>query len=289
MIDEAGVYSIPMADYLADPCPEPSLSAGCCVDLLRSPWHAFNKHPRLAPGGRPDDDSEVSDVGTVAHDMLLGGEKKICVIEANDWRTKAAKEDREEARSNGLTPILVGKMAQVRAMVGAAKAFIAESAIPSVFDHGHPEQTLIAQDGDGTWYRCRPDWLNMEAPNVVLHYKTTKATAEPAAFARSIVPSMGYDVTMAFYRRVYRFLFGDRGELHLIFAQEQRPPYACSFVSLSAAAWAVADAKVDTAIKKWKRCVHLGVWPAYDHDVYYADPTPWALAQAEALVLKEME
>ena len=34
MIDTPGIYTLPMADYLADPCPEPSFSTSVARALL---------------------------------------------------------------------------------------------------------------------------------------------------------------------------------------------------------------------------------------------------------------
>ena len=74
-----GIYSaaqIPMADYLADPCVSPSLSSGACHTILsRSLQHAWASHPRL--GGRAQDDSDASDMGTLMHDLLLGVDERI--------------------------------------------------------------------------------------------------------------------------------------------------------------------------------------------------------------------
>lgn len=288
---------IPMADYLADPCPVPSLSSGAAHRLLAcSPLHCWTQHPRL--GGRGSSDNNASDMGSVTHDLLLGGEGKICVLNPEDYRSKPTKADpegaipvgftnnairaaRDEARANGLTPILAGAIAGARAMVEAARAFVAESEIAGVFDDGESEVTMLWQE-DETWFRARPDWLN-HVGRVVLHYKTTKASANPEPFSRGVMDSMGYDVSLGFYRRGFERLTQQQRDdwHHVILCQEQTAPYACSLISLDRAAWAIADGKVERAIDIWRRCMKSGKWPGYSRNIHYATPTPWQLAEAE--------
>lgn len=280
-----GLYDsadIPMSIYLGDPCPTPSLSASAVTAILRSPAHCHWNHPKL--GGHGGDDATVADTGTVAHDLLWGGEGKICVIEADDWRKKEAKEQRDEARANGLTPILAVKYNTVKVMARTAVAFIASSDIKGVMESGQSEMTLIWQE-DGLWFRARPDWLNLEAGTMV-HYKTSVASVEPNRFGRSIVPAMGYDVAMAFYRRGCLAL-GLPVDLHVMLAQEQTAPYACSLLSLSQASWAVADAKVERAIAIWRKALATDTWPAYSTRIHDVEPTPWAIAEVEAAMSGE--
>jgi hypothetical protein len=274
-----GIYTqaqIPMATYVADQLLDvPTLSAGCAWRMLaESPLHAFHYHPRL--GGRVFDDTIASDVGTVAHTLLLGGESKICEVVADDWRTKAAKEQRELARSNGLTPILSHHMGAVRRMVTAAREFIAGSEIASVFDSGASELTAIAHDG-ATWFRCRPDWLNDE---LCLSFKTTKADIAPRPFRR-LMSSMGYDFSLAFYRRVLQLVEPERQRRHVILVQQQDYPHACALYDLTPVKLSIEEAKVDAAVELWQQCLTSGRWPGYSPRVQSIDAAPWELAETE--------
>lgn len=287
---------LPMADYLADPCPAPSLSSGAAHRLLtRTPKHVWWEHPRL--GGHSRGESAAADIGSVAHDLLLGGEGKICVIDPADhrsmptkadplgsipagWTNGAMKAARDEARGNGLTPILPGEYGAAKNMAAAAHEFLACSEIAGVLDSGEGESTIIAQV-DGAWLRSRPDWLNCDQ-RIMLHYKTTQASAAPEPFIRGIMESMGYDVSLAFYRLVLEEVMPDAANFqHLILVQEQAAPYACSLIGLDPAKWAIADDKVRRALELWKLCTKRNRWPAYSGAVHYATPTAWQLAQAE--------
>lgn len=280
----AGIHpAIPMAEYLADPCPSPSLSSGCAYRLINeSPLHAWHSHPRL--GARERDDSNAADKGTTAHDLLLGGEGKICEINPRDypskegaipigWTNGAIRTARDEARANGLTPMLTGELIGVRAMVKAAREFVASSEIAGVFDAGECEMTVIAQEGD-TYLRTRPDWLNLRA-GISLSYKTTQASVHADSFSR-IADSMGYWFSLEFYRRVLRRATG-KDVRHVILAQEQSFPYACALYELSPVKAELERSEVERAINVWRMCMRESKWPGYGRHVQVIEPRPWEL------------
>jgi hypothetical protein len=289
-----GIHRITMAEYIADPCDEPSLSSGVAFKLIHeSPLHAWHAHPRL--GGRPATLSNVADTGSTAHDLLLGGEGKICEIDPAAYRSKPTKDNpqgnvpvgwtndairaaRDLARSNGLTPMLRDDLIVVRSMVKAAREFIAASEIASVFDAGECELTAISHEGE-TILRTRPDWLNLQH-GISLSYKTTKASAHPDAFGR-IVRSMGYDFGLMFYERALRGAIGKWSGRHIILAQEQNFPYACSLFELSPDKAELERANVERAINLWRECTASGVWSGYGSQVHTIEPRPWELPEIE--------
>ena len=292
-----------MAAYLADPCPLPSLSSGAAHKMVtRSPMHVWAEHPRL--GAAESDDSNASDIGTIAHDLLLGGEGRVCVIDPNEYRSKPTKDNpdgavpigwtngairaaRDEARANGLTPILAGAMWGARQMETAARDFLDHSELAGVLDDGEGEVTMLAEVGSlgepETWLRARPDWMNHEK-KVLLHYKTSQASCAPESFIR-LADGAGYFVSLAFYRRVFERLTGKQDWLHVILAQEQNAPYACSLIGADPAKMAIADEQVARAISLWRECMDRGTerrhWPAYSGRVHWASPSAWQLAEAE--------
>jgi hypothetical protein len=104
------------------PCPAPSLTQSVAKILLeKSPLHAWHAHPRLNPDYQHDDATKF-DIGNIAHKMLLGRGKEIVVLEDfDDWRTKAAKEAREEAAAAGKLAVLGKHAARADRMVNAAR------------------------------------------------------------------------------------------------------------------------------------------------------------------------
>lgn len=284
--DPIGLLSIPRTDYHADPCSVPSLSSSIIFELLRSPKHAWLSHPKLG-GGVRDDDVRMS-LGTIAHSILLeGDESSVVVIEADDWRTKAAREARDAAWAEGKNPILAGKMADVRAMVTAAREFIGGNLLlePN-WTAGLPEQSLFWQEGD-VYCRALLDKLDVNG-FVIFDYKTT-ANAHPESWARTQLVSMGYDIQAAWYRRGVQAVFGGTEPEFCFLVQEISPPYACSWVACSPAMLAIANKKIDHAIALWQQCLASNEWPAYPNHVLFAEPLPWQeAAWNERISLEQM-
>lgn len=270
-----GIHRMTMAEYLADPCDAPSLSAGIAHTLLtKSALHAKHAHPELAEEYEEHNDTKF-DIGTASHSMILEGEDKVAVIEADDWRKKEAKEQREQARGNGLTPLLRKHYEAVRKMVSVARSFMLECEIAPRIAGAEAELTMIWQER-GLWMRARPDLWSKDR-RVLVNYKTCKS-AEPNAFIKRI-PAMGYDLSAAFYESGALALGHEAEEFFI--AQEIMPPYACSLIGLDPAMREVARGKLDYALALWESAMKKNEWRAYPLHACYASPTTWELDQAE--------
>ncbi len=278
-VSAAGVYDIPAAAYHADPAPEPSLSSSVAKILIgRTPRHAWMAHPRLNPDHAEENKVEF-DIGTAAHALLLEGESGVTVVDADSYRTKAAKEARDAAYTAGRTPLLPHQLVDVEAMVAAARVQLeAHEVAGQAFKDGKPEQTLVWQEA-GIWLRCRLDWLPI-ANRPFYDYKTT-TNAHPDTWQRRLFEN-GYDVQAAFYLRGIREALGTENAEFRFVVQEVKPPYALSVVALTPAALALGDAKAHRAIEMWRDCLSADRWPGYPNDVAYLDAPVWEEARFEA-------
>jgi len=276
----AGIYNLTAEQYHADPAPTVSLSNSIAKILLdQSPRHAWMAHSRLNPEYVREESSRF-DLGTAAHMMLL--EKrvdKIVVVNANDWRTKAAQAERDDARAAGCFPILARHYDAVSNMVAAAIVFLQTTELGDILQSGDTERTVLWQEKD-LWYRCRPDLMSSDR-RIIVDYKST-ASAAPDDFAKQI-GRMGYDLQAEFYVRGLQAITGREDTAFVFLAQEITAPYACSLVGFSAAYRAVGYAKANEAIKRWETCVRENSWPSYSPRIAYAEPPPWQLAQAEEM------
>src|SRR5271168_4290943 len=171
---QPGLHSLSMDVYQSDPCPAPSLSSGIANILLtQSPAHAWLAHPRLNPVFTRETDAAF-DRGSAAHAYVLENrEDTIVVIDAVDWRTKLAKEARDEARAAGKQPVLAHQMVAVRTMKERLMNYISGTELLDVFESGTPEQSLFWTEGD-TWCRARPDLLSADR-KICVDYKTTES------------------------------------------------------------------------------------------------------------------
>lgn len=263
-----GVHDIPRAQYHADPCVEPSLSSSIGKILLdRSPAHAWVAHPGLNPK-HVAEEADRFDLGTAAHSLILQGLGDFAIIDAPDWRTKAAKDARDDARLAGKTPLLAHRLPMVWAMQTALQRQIQ----PYPFEDGKPEQALVWKEGP-IWCRALLDWLP-DSGNVYVDYKTTEASAHPGAWSR-ILFATGGDFQAAFYRRGIRAVLGVESPVFRYIVQESSPPFAASIVELSPGAIDMGDRMVQAAIDLWTRCMETKRWPGYSSKPVTVDPPTW--------------
>ena len=279
MIEKPGVYEMSMEQYLRDPCIAPSLSSGIAHRLVtQSPLHAWHAHPRLNPN-HVEEESTTFDLGSCAHALLLEGHEAIAVIKADDWRTKAAKEARAQARLEGKIPVLEQKMLACLAMAGVAREALANSELKIDLTQGQAERVLAWQVG-GIWCRARPDWMGPERARL-LDYKSTAGSAEPNAWIRNQMVPMGYDMQAVHYLRGNAATGGPQRAGFIFLVQENFPPYACSFVGLSPGMLAIAERKHDLAVALWQACMKSKRWPGYPQTIAYAEPTSWQMDDDE--------
>jgi len=278
-----GIYTIPEDKYHADPCDKPSLSASIATVLLgRSPHHAWLQHPKLNPDYTPIQRREF-DVGTAAHALLLEGkDKKICILEFDNFRTKDAQTQRDEAYANGLTPILAKEYVGIQRMVDVAKRFIEITELAGIFQRGKPEQTIIWKEDNGIWCRGRIDFLP-DDHKVILDYKTT-TNAEPNYWIKA--HSMDNIIQAAFYAQGLYKLF-QVNTVPVFLVQENTPPYDCSLVALSESFLDIGRRKVERAVKLWAECLKSNRWDGYNNQIHYAEPPQWALYEFEQELLHE--
>lgn len=282
----------PMSWYVSDPCPEPSLSASTIRKLVEeSPLKAWKWHARL--GGKKHS-TKAADIGSAAHSVVLEGQDIVQVVAGvekadgtkivpRDWRTAAAKAERDRIRKAGKIPLLAH---EAPAVAGMAKA--AGEAIFEAVGAGRPEVTLIWQENNGVWCRARTDWLPDDLAKGVVDYKTGRKSASPPEWIRKSLYHDGYDISAAWYLRGLKKLGRPAPEYRFLI-QEQEDPYDFGWVALEAGCEAVHDVQpwINKAIRSWRHCLDTGVFPGYSKHVHYADPAPWRAIQIEESQLAE--
>lgn len=265
-----GIHNIPMADYVSDPCEEPSVSSAVVQSICeRSPKHAMIEHPRYrTSNNRAPAPSPEMIVGSAAHAMLLGG-PKVIPIGAPNWRTKIARELRSEAMAEGSIPVLASQYDKIECMIEVARKYM------SRLGDWVPERTVIWRDELGPWCRSRPDVLIPER-KFAIDYKTCD-NASPYAWARrSLIGRC--DVQAALLLRGLNSLGHKYIEVQWMI-QETAPPYACSSVGMIVGSplYEYASRKVEMGIEAWHLCQQGNVWPDYSGvQCYYPDPPAWA-------------
>lgn len=282
-----GIYpGMKMDEYVALKAFSGSLAQTVLTDCPYQAWFESSWNP-----DRPPDNAKAADVGTTMHDLLLGGEGKIEIIDPNDypsktgsipagWTNNAIRGARNLAYSLGKTPMLIGDYAAAKKARDAALAYLAQCADPAVrdvFSTGAGERTIIFMDR-GMLCKCRPDWLSADRL-VHLSYKSTIGSANPSEWIRRILPQ--HDVSAVLYERGIRAACGVERTHTVWLAQAQKPPYLCSLIDLGPAWQEMAERRLNIALDIWRECLWTGLFPAYPTHICSAEPSSWQMAAVE--------
>lgn len=267
-----GLYDdIPEPEYHADE----ALSQSGAKLLLDAP--ARYRH-RMDEGPQHRD---VFNFGHAAHAKILGVGLDLVVIDADDWRSKAAREAKAEAHGAGKVPLLRRDAEKVDAMAATLERHTGAHAI--LTRPGRAEVSMWWEDRSelhdkSVAARGRIDWLTSTVTGapVVADYKSC-ADASPAGFAKAVA-TYRYDMQAAAYRRGHQEITG-QDPTFLFIAQEKESPHLVGLYSLDAyfddrgvAAW-------ERALDLFAQCTSTGVWPGYAPDITELSPPRWATYQ----------
>lgn len=266
-----GVYDIPADIYHADPVPGGSLSASGARLLLPPNCPARYRYDQ----DHPVDPKAAWDFGSAAHKMLLGVGADVVRVDAGDWRTKVARETRDQAHAEGKVPLLAEDYEKAEAMAASLRD---HPVAGGLFDptRGRPEQSLIWHDGEHQiWRRARLDWLPDAGPTRIIlpDYKTTKC-AHPDQLQKTIV-DYGYHQQAAWYLDGAMALNLSFDAAFLFVFQEKAAPYLVTVAEPNAMNLAIGRDLNRQAISTYRKCVESGRWPGYSDGIELIPPPYW--------------
>lgn len=275
-VTEPGLYDgIPEEQYHADE----ALSSTGARELLPPSCPAIYKYRRDHPVFK-----DVFDYGSAAHKLVLGTGPKISLIDAKDWRTKAAQDARGEAHANGFIPLLVRDFDRVKAMAARIQDHELAGELLNPLAGGRAEQSGWWQDhGTGVWCRFRLDWLAGHRTRfgqpIIVDYKTSPC-ADPETFARKSVAEWRYEQQDAFYSDGYFALTGEQ-PLFLFVSQDKQPPYLVSVTHLTEEDRQIGRERNRRALEIYRDCTEAGIWPGYPSDIVEITLPPWARSRGD--------
>jgi hypothetical protein len=244
-----------------------ALSASGCKTLIDECPAVF-WHEHMAPQEQDEDESRF-DIGTAAHLLYLEPEQfaaRSAVIEADSYRTGAAREARAAARAAGKVPLLEHQLALVMDM---RTALLAE--VGDLFTGGRAERTYLWRDPEtGVPMRGRPDYVK---PGLLLDFKTS-ASANPRAFQARVWDN-GHHIQAALYLDAHELLTGERGEW-LWIVQATKPPYAVTAFRPTPSVIHWGREQYRAAVDLYARCLESGEWPAYASEPVLLDLPKYA-------------
>jgi hypothetical protein len=273
-ITEPDFYDIPEDRYHADPIDGGSLSVSGAKKLLPPSCPAIYDYER----GHPKPPTAAMELGTAVHTMVLGTGQPIEVVDADSWRGKPAKEQRDAAIANGRLPMLAEDHAKAAEI---AKAVRLHRLAGALFGDGDAEQSMFWRCPEfGVWKRGRLDWLTFLKRPTVVDLKTCQSAA-PEEIARSVA-KYHYYMQDPFYREGVEELTGASPDFLFVFVQTQQP-YLVTVVQLKDEAVELGRQRCRLATEIYRDCVASGDWPGYGDDVIHDIALPrWQQLQIES-------
>jgi hypothetical protein len=268
LIDKPGKYDgIQKERYHGQLTVRPSFSRSMAHTLVTSCpaklWDSCYLNPHVQP-----EQKDKFDIGDASHLIVLEPEQwgdRVVLIDADSYRTNAAKESRDAAYAAGKTPLLPDQRAHILAM---HRALIADSdARALLFDDtgGENEQTFVAIDQDtGLYLKARTDRVNLRDGRVV-DFKST-GSANPDDWAGRVYDN-GYYIQDPFYREVIGGATGEWIKEFIFVVQEAKPPYLISINWLDTIDIELGRNSMGRATDIFARCLATGRWPGYGRNM----------------------
>lgn len=281
LVPGPGLYRMAARVYHADPAPEPSLSASISkLIVAKSMAHARFDHPRLNAAWSPRVADRKMEIGSVSHELLLGRGGGFRVIDAKDYKTKAAQEAKAQAIADGLVPILPADLEAATGIAFTVAATLAHSEDGPFFTEGASEIVAIWQEENGVWCRAMMDklWLT-EFEAIIFDLKTTSTGATPETAGR-LMADMSYEIPRAFYERGIAKLIPDlAGRIRFKFViAETEEPFECFIAELDGTGVEIGRRKVAYAMHRWGEAMENDRWPGYPKHTTRAEYPPYKAA-----------
>lgn len=264
VITKPCIVDMPEDEYHRDEAvPEGSLSVSGAKKLLAPSCPAIydweRKHHRQP--------SKSMELGTVVHGMILGTGQPVEVIDAADWRTKAAKAERDAAIAAGKVPMLPREHAEAAAIAQAVRD---DDEAGGLFASGDAEQSMFWTDPEtGIWLRGRMDWAALiDGMPVIVDLKTA-ASSSPEKFAKS-VDEYRYYMQHPHYCEGWAAILGcDPDDIDFVFCVvPTEPPYLVMTYRLEPEDVQRGRDANRIAREIFRDCTEAGVWPKWSRDIH---------------------
>lgn len=254
----------------------PRLSPTIAHTLIsKSPLHAWQQHRLLGGKSKPATASMM--LGQAMERLILNFEmEKIVEIQADDFKTKFAKEQRDGALRAGSIPVLASDLLDLRDTAGRVIQRLEQMGIK--FTGQSQEELLWEQDG----VACK-GYLDHRIGGDIYDLKFVDDSS-PAAIQRKMV-DYGYDIQGAAYVKGFEAVhpeYAGRTTMRFLFC-ESGLPHAVTVVEAAGSMRDMGDRKWSRAVKIWRQCLATGTgaegWPSYASGVVRIEALPWQLSR----------
>lgn len=249
------IRNMPEADYHA----HKALSATGAWTLANDcPALYWYDSPFNADAG-PDENGKAMDIGTALHLAALEPGRlleKTVPVDAEDWRTKAAKEARDAAYGAGLVPLLHKDMALVDRLT---RALWENRYVADLLDGAETELSYF-WDADGVPCKARADIVTRDG--AAMGDLKASASASPLFFQRQAF-NAGHFLRSPWYQDGWRIADGRTIEAYWYIIVSREPPHLVSIARLDDRAMEWGRMTIRRALALFKQCRAADEWPGY--------------------------
>ena len=279
----AKLYRMSEVEYHRDPFSKrvPALSSST-AKLLVDECPAYVAHHLQRLGGEEKPPSTEMEEGTVGHCLISGNEPPVRVVNFLDFKTKAAREQRDDARRLGLVPMVPHRYAELQQAAKVIRKRILAFGYP--INKGRTEQVIAwwEEADDGTPVLCRGMldklWLGVLGAEIA-DFKKIRS-ANPVVIQRHL-REYGYDIQQAAYTsavtKLRPELAGRVNFTFLFFCPD--PPYLVTPCKPSGSIQELGEMRWRRAVNTWAKCLKTKKWPGYTETFIQPEAPVWAMNQ----------
>lgn len=271
------VYDMPAEDYFANPA-----FGSTSIRHLSDPEISLQEVKYLLGH---DEHKPAYDVGTLAHALILEGSLDHLVerIPYDNYRTKAAREAREEAYNADMIPVNQSEEADMLGSIEAMRDAVFAHPIAAELLTGHDPEVSIFWEQSGVPMKARIDALH-EREGIAVDLKTVRS-ARPNDFRKQI-SDLGYYIQAKHYLNGLKQVTGKDYEWYFV-AAGKTDPYVVSVHRIADVALDEAQTRIEHAIDRYKQALEHG-WAGYQ-EIFTQDLTTWESIRNEDLYDTIME
>lgn len=217
--------------------------------------------------------TRAMDLGSVTHALALGKGAKFSISPFDDYRTKDARQWRDDTIAEGLIPIKASEYADAKAMADIIKAKINHALGGADYQ---TEVPFFWQEGD-TW-ACGMLDVWCEEKLVAIDPKITKIIGKRA---RAHMVNIGWDIQSAWYRRGLDAIFPQYAG-RIRFANlliKPDAPYTHRLLTINEAWRQSAEMECERALRIFQECMATNNWPGYPDEIEVLDAPSWTLKE----------
>lgn len=281
-MSQARFLDVSTEAYHKDPCETPSLNPSTAAKFIEScALHAWQEHPRL--GGKNSEHTTATTDGTVLHALLLGaGLEQIAIIDVDDFKTKAAREERDAAVAKGKCVVKTEDF-----IVAQKAAEVIKARLKNDFGlemTGQSEQKLewTEETTEGP-VLCRTMLdhfiTNFDHTTEITIFDLKKIRSADPHTCQNQIREYSYDLKAAAHISAMGKICPEAvGRIHYrwLFV-EYEPPHVVTPLYPDGQMRLLGDLKWERACRLWAKCLRTNTWPGYVEQPTAIGPAHWEL------------